>query len=190
LESGGDGMEEQKDLKSLVEEDIKNCQKVWKEFSHDKDKMEQLFHTLLFRYLDEVDGFAEDMQVISMYEESARMAETYRENIRILMERLQAFRKNGYTNEGLREYYINAGRKGASFNLDFSEVRMELGMMEGLSPGEHEEINDKLGKMENICALVIPKRAKWEMLRGYVVWISGKNVDVAMKLLPLILKIN
>ena len=115
-------MEEKKDLKAMIEEDIVHCEEVWTKFSHDKDKMEQLFHTLLLRYLDEIEGFTRDMQVVSMYEASARMAETYRANIRVLMERLKVFRENGYSNEGLREYYINAERKGAQFNLEIGRA--------------------------------------------------------------------
>ena len=34
------------------------------------------------------------------------------------------------------------------------------------------------------------KKEKWEELRKHLVWLSGKDVTVAMKLLPLFFRIN
>lgn len=188
--NGGIGMEEEQDLKTMVDEDIVNCEYIWKAFSHDKEQMEHLFHTLLFRYLDLIDGFAKDIRVISNYESPPVMAEVYRLNVSLLSERLKAFKENGYVNEGLDDYYIRAEEEHVPLIMDFTLVRLEIGVMENLSLAEREEIMNKITMMESICSKVVPKRKKWEMLRAYVVWISGKDVNIAMKILPLFLKIN
>lgn len=178
------------DLKTMVDADIKHCEAVWKEASYDRERLEQLFQTILFRYIDIIKNFAEEIRVVSAYETNAKLAETYRENIKILLERLYAFQKNGYSNEGLGEYFHKDTEEMASFCLSFTQVRMEIGMMEGICEAQRQEINEKLAEMEAICAMPISMKKKWEKLRGYVVWLSGKNAEVAMKILPLFLKIR
>ena len=54
----------------------------------------------------------------------------------------------------------------------------------------HEEIMEKLAMIEEICSLPLTRKKKWDKLREYIVWISGKDVKIAMKLLPLFLKIR
>ena len=118
------------------------------------------------------------------------MAEAYRENVKIMMERLKGFRENGYSNEGLMEYYMERDRQELDFEADFFSVRMDIGMMENLSRGEREDIMRHLDEMEHNCAQVMTKKEKWEELRSHLVWLSGKDVTVAMKLLPLFFRIN
>ena len=55
---------------------------------------------------------------------------------------------------------------------------------------EKEEIMMKLDEMEEICAQVVPRSKKWESLREYLIWVSGKEADVAMEILPLFFRIN
>ena len=69
-------------------------------------------------------------------------------------------------------------------------MRLEIGMMQGLSLAEREDIMVHLDAMEPICAQVTPKKERWEMLREHLVWLSGKDVTVAMKILPLFFRIN
>ena len=106
-----------------------------------------------------------------------------------MMERLKGFRGNGYSNEGLMEYYIARDRQELNFEADFITVRLELGLME-LSLGDREDVMRHLDEMEEICSRVMTKREKWESLREHLVWLSGKDVTVAMKLLPLFFRIN
>ena len=76
------------------------------------------------------------------------------------------------------------------FEADFTTVRLDIGMMECLSRSEREDIMGHLDAMENICARVMTKKEKWEALRAHLVWLSGKDVTVAMKLGPLFFRIN
>ena len=94
------------------------------------------------------------------------------------------------SNEGLIEYSIAKEREELNFNADFTTVRLEIGMMQGLSLAEREDIMVHLDAMETICAQVTPKKERWEMLREHLVWLSGKDVTVAMKILPLFFRIN
>ena len=183
-------MGEMEDLQKLVDEDIANCEAVWAEYSHDKDKLQELFHSMLFRYSEKIEGFVEEILVISEFENSARMAEIYRENVKCLLGRLKAFRENGYRNEGLLEYQLKKeGQSILQFSASFSQIRIEIGMLAGLHTFEKEEIIKKLEEIEQITVKPISRAKKWDMLRPFVVWISGKDVTVALKLLPLLMKI-
>ena len=129
------------------------------------------------------------LKVIQSDEDTADMAEIYRGNIRVMMERLKGFRENGYSNDGLMEYYIARDRQELNFEADFTTVRLDLGLME-ISRPEREDIMAHLDEMEAICAQVLTKREKWEALREHLVWLSGKDVAVAMKVLPLFFRVN
>jgi len=183
-------MTEEKDIRTVVDEDIAHAEAVWEASSYDSEAMEALFGLLMEHHKDEIDGFVKGLRVIQTYEGTADMAEVYRENVKTMGERLKGFRENGYSNEGLMEYYMMRDRQELNFEADFFSVRMDIGMMEGISRGEREDIMRHLDEMEEICARVITKKEKWEDLRSHLVWLSGKDVAVAMKLLPLFFRIN
>ena len=183
-------MTDEKDICMVVDEDIAHAEAVWDASSYDSDAMEGLFYRLMEHYGDQIDGFVKGLRVIQSDEDTADRAKAYRENVKIMMERLKGFRENGYSNEGLMEYYMMRDRQELNYEADFFSVRMDIGMMEGLSRGEREDIMRHLDEMESICAQVMTKKEKWEELRKHLVWLSGKDVTVAMKLLPLFFRIN
>ena len=182
-------MTEERDIRIVVDEDIAYAEAVWEASSYDSDAMEGLFYRLMEHYGDQIDGFVRGLRVIQSDEATADLARVYRENVKTMLERLKVFRENHYSNEGLLEYYIQRGRQAVDYEADFTAVRMELGMME-LSRAEREEIISHLDEMEEICARVVPHKEKWEGLREHLVWLSGKELQVALKLLPLFFRIN
>lgn len=185
-----DDMTEEKDIRTMIDEDIAHVETVWEASSYDSEVMEGLFRLLLEHYAEKIEGFTKGLRVIQPYEDTADMAKIYRENVQSLLERMKGFRENNYSNEGLLEYYISKEYQELDFEADFTTVRLDIGMMECLSRSEREDIMSHLDAMENICAQVMTKKEKWEALREHLVWLSGKNVTVAMKLLPLFFRIN
>ena len=181
---------ENMNMQEKIDRDIEYIEEQWRAYSHDGEKMASLFHSLFHQYKKIIDGFSKGFLVAQPYENIADMAHIYRKNVETLLERLIGFRENGYSNEGLMEYYFRLERKDVDYDADFTKVRMVIGLMEGLSEMAREEVIDKLGEMEEICARAVFKREKWEALREYLVWLSGKDVDIAMALLPLFLKIS
>ena len=182
-------MTEEKDIRTMVDEDIAHAEAVWDASSYDSEAMEALFGLLMEHYKEEIDGFVKGLRVIQTYEGSADMAEVYRENVKTMVERLKGFRENGYSNEGLMEYYMMRDRQELDYEADFTSVRLDLGLME-ISRSEREDNIRHLDEMEEICSQVMTKKEKWEALREHLVWLSGKDVTVAMKLLPLFFRIN
>lgn len=182
-------MTEEKNLQSMVDEDIAHAETVWDESSYDSEAMERLFFRLMEKYADVVEGFTKGLRVMQPYEGTAQKAAAYRENVSVMLERLRGFQENAYSNEGLLEYYLQKERQELNFEADFTTVRLEIGMME-LPLAEKEDIMSHLDEMEEICAKVMTKKEKWEELRGSLVWLSGKDVTIAMKILPLFFRIN
>ncbi len=183
-------MTEEKNICMVVDEDIAHAEAVWEASSYDSEAMEGLFYRLMERYGDQIDGFVKGLRVIQSDEDTAKKAEAYRGNVNIMLGRLKGFRENGYSNEGLLEYYLAKDRQELDMDADFFTVRMEIGMMEGLSVAEREDIMSHLDEMEGICAKVETKKEKWGEMRKHLVWLSGKDVTVAMKVLPLFFRIN
>lgn len=181
----------QEDLNKMVEEDIAYCEREWKQYSHLLEKMEELFDRMLFKYAPIVKGIDKDMKVISSYESGNRLAEVYRNNIKILVGRLQDFLICDCDNKKLEQFYIKRDNpnQGTAVSWSFHECRKAILEMDTLTTKEREHIIDKLDEMESICLRPISKKDKWDRLRPYVVWLSGKDLKVALEILPVFLKL-
>ncbi|MEY8321616.1 hypothetical protein AAK894_11120 [Lachnospiraceae bacterium 46-61] len=185
-------MKEQQNLQEMIQKDFEYYNIVWTQFYNDKDAMEALFLMLISHYIDKINGFAEDIEVLSAYQKIEQQVEICRKNISLLIERIKLFQQNHYSNDGLLDLYLKQEKEKDIIitEMDFTAVRLSIGMMEGISSIEKEEVIEKLGEIEEICSLPLTRKKKWDKLRQYVVWISGKDVKIAMKLLPLFLKIQ
>ena len=51
---------------------------------------------------------------------------------------------------------------------------------------EKEEISSKLDEIETVCTSEMEPTEKWNKLRPYVMWLSGKSLAVASRILPLL----
>ncbi len=192
LRGEGKFMTEEKNLQQMIEEDLEQCEIVWTQFYDNKESMEALFLMLISHYIDRINGFAENIEVLNGWEKVSQQIEICRRNILLLIERIKLFQQNGYSNEGLLDLYLKQEREKEIITIetDFSAVHLSISMMNELSSTEKEEIIQKLEEIEEICNLPITRKRQWDKLRQYVVWLSGKDVKVAMKLLPLFLKIQ
>ena len=182
--------EKEKDIKQMVDKDILYYDDIKEEFSHDRDKMCKLFNDILFRYINLIDGIDDGLIVISAYEENVQMTNIYRENVEKLVSRLKVFKDNNYTNDGLMEFYFNADKCPVVSSDEFLHLRADIGFMSDISESEKEEIQKKIGEIEKICSETATRTQRWNALRPYVVWISGKSVRIALKVLPIFLKLN
>ena len=99
------------ELKRMVNNDIEYCKKEWDKYSFDWERMGTLFERILHKYINIIDGFDKGMKVISGYEKKNKSGDTYRDNLMLAISRLEAFRDNGYKNEGLHK------EKNRDFNI-------------------------------------------------------------------------
>ena len=102
----------------------------------------------------------------------------------------EAFRDNGYKNEGLHK------EKNRDFNIivydrdEFDEARLCIERCERISREEKEEVSDRLDQIEEICTSSDNPTVKWEKLRPHVMWLSGKKLVIASRILPLLTMID
>ena len=176
--------------KMMLDDDIMSCNDMWNKYSFDEKRMGGLFDMLIMRYGNIIDGFSEGLDVLTSFESKQQTGEVYRKNVKLLLTRMETFKKNGYSNEGLREYYINQGVVGGIMDITYNEARKIIEENEKLSIGEKKEICTKLDEMEEIYNTPDTKSNKWHKLKPYVIWSTGKSVDTAMMILSLVLKIN
>ena len=67
-------MPEEKDIRTMIDEDIDRVERVWEASSYDSDALEELFRLLLEHYAERIEGFTKRLKVIQPYEDIADMA--------------------------------------------------------------------------------------------------------------------
>lgn len=77
-----------------------------------------------------------------------------------------------------------------NISISFEAVREQIEEMTSLTDDDTKEILDQIRKIEEIIKSEDKKKTKWEKLKPILHWVADKSFDVAIKLLPLILKIN
>ena len=121
------------------------------------------------------------------------------ENIRTIQGFLKAYRLNNcedYKFDELKSTGINvitniSNSNENTINLQtFSEVRNKIENMGSLSDPEIEEILSKVDELEEIVNSSDRKTKKWDKAKEIIKWVADKGVDVAMTLIPLLMKIG
>ena len=73
---------------------------------------------------------------------------------------------------------------------NFSEVRNKIEEMGSLTDSEIDEILSKIDELENIVNSSDRKTKKWDKAKGIINWVATKGVDVALTVIPLLMKIG
>lgn len=77
-----------------------------------------------------------------------------------------------------------------NLNITFEQVRSQIEDMTSLTDKETEEILTKISALEEIIGSKEKKKIKWKKAKSILAWLADKSFDVAMTILPLLLKIN
>ncbi|MCI1931917.1 MAG: hypothetical protein LKJ13_09550 [Clostridia bacterium] len=176
--------------KMMLDDDIKQSRQIFSQYPNDLNRLEGLFNMLVLRYNDIIDGLSDGLEVVTVFEGEEKTTEKYKNNVRKVIQRLEMFRANNYSNEAVKEYFINEGVEGRLYDLSFEDTRKVILNMNGLGNSEREEILTNIDKIQKIVESKNTKKGKWCALKPYVIWISGKDVNIAMLILPLVLRIN
>ncbi len=121
------------------------------------------------------------------------------ENIRTIQGFLKAYRLNNCEDYKFDESVHNginvitniSNNNENTINLqNFSEVRNKIEEMGSLTDSEIDEILSKIDELENIVNSSDRKTKKWDKAKGIINWIATKGVDVALTVIPLLMKIG
>lgn len=175
------------ELKRMVNGDIEYCKKEWEDYSFDWERMGELFEKMIYKYTGVIDDFDKGMKVISSYEKKNKSGDTYRENVSLIINRLERFRDNGFKNEGLNNE-INPEHNIMFYDKsEFDEARLFFERSVYLNDEQKSDAVEKLDEIEEICSSGIQPTEKWDKLRPYIMWLTGKNLIVVSHILPLVM---
>lgn len=83
----------------------------------------------------------------------------------------------------------NTNENNNYVSVTFESVRDKVNNMTSLPDEDIEEIQKRIGEIEEIVNSKETKSKKWSKAKEIIKWIADKGVDVGIALLPLILKI-
>lgn len=176
------------DFKKIIDEDIAKCEE---EITRgNKESRGTLHGVLISKYTKIIDGFAVGLHNL-FYDNDG----SYRtDNLRRIKEKLILFKAMGYKNVyAVSENGItvnNNNQLTATINLTFNEAKEKIENMTSLKDSEIEEIHEKIDELEKIINSSERKTKKWDKAKGIINWLANKGVDVAMTIIPLLLKIG
>lgn len=172
------------ELQVLVDEDLDFSKEMWQKYSHDKEKMEEVYNRLLFNYADKVEGFSHGLKVVSSYETIAKLTETYRNNVKVLMQRLEVFKNQGYKNSfGMSDEMYEFKKELTNM---FNQARFDIEADLEIAQKEKEELIKKIDEIEQITLEKSEKEERWAKLRPFILWISGKTMKGASYVLKIL----
>ena len=176
------------EFKRIIEEDIEVCETELK--SGNKQSRNVLHTRLISKYGKIIDGFQEGLLSL-FYDDSGSYVQ---QNIETIRQKLILFKamdyQNVYAESDSGITVNNTNQMTANINITFSEAKANVENMSALSNAEIEEIVEKINELENIVNSTERKTKKWDKAKGIINWIATKGVDVAMTIIPLLMKLG
>ena len=176
------------EFKKIIDEDIAICEKF--KSGNYWSNIENFHKMLKSKYSKIIDGFEEGLY--DTFYDSHHTAK--KANIETMRQKLVLFKamdyKNVYAESGNGITVNNTNQMTANINITFSEAKANVERMSALSDSEIEEILKKINELEDIVNSTDRKTKKWDKAKDIINWIATKGVDVAMTIIPLLLKIG
>lgn len=180
------------EVKVIIDEDIAKCDNEIK--SGNKGSRGVLHSTLVSKYGKIIDGFKDDL--LSLFYDNDGTSLT--RNLETMRQKLVLFKAMGYENrysktETVAERSLtinNTNKIEANINITFPEARTQVENMTSLQEDEIQEILNKIDELEKIINSSERKTKKWDKAKEIIKWIANKGIDVALTILPLVLKIG
>lgn len=77
-----------------------------------------------------------------------------------------------------------------NINITFEQVRSQIEDMTSLTDEQTQDILSKVNEIESVVNSGSSKKSKWEKIKPILIWLADKSFDVAMTVLPLLLKVQ
>lgn len=186
----------------MVDADIINCKK-FLDNPIDEEFGRNLYIEITAKYCNHIAGLEKGLYEyntnLNFFEPDIDL-ESLIHNLKVLYNRLIAFKNYGYKNrtrimsfDGQELNIINNNELRAtqdiSINISFDDVKKQISDMTGLSEKEEKDTLKKIDEIKAIVELKETKKTKWQKLKPILGWLADKSVDVGIAILPLLLKI-
>lgn len=178
----------------MVNEDINRIKECLKS---GKDEQMELFREIDGKYqaciVDWGKSMYEYMPQYDLINVSGLYPNEVTENLKIAKAKLTTY-KFGMNMKALPETpntQINISNNNSiQVTITFDTVRSQIGDMTSLSNEETKELLEKIDELETIINSSEKKKTKWQKVAPIIKWLADKSFDVAMTVLPLILKLQ
>ena len=80
----------------------------------------------------------------------------------------------------------NTNSNNINIKIDFQSLIKQIDEMESLTENETKEAISKIKEIETIYNSKESKKKKWEKIKGILIWLADKSVDLAIAYLPII----
>lgn len=80
----------------------------------------------------------------------------------------------------------NTNSNNINVKIDFQSLIKQIDEMESLTKNETKEAISKIKEIETIYNSNESKKKKWEKIKGILIWLADKSVDLAIAYLPII----
>ena len=77
-----------------------------------------------------------------------------------------------------------------NISITFEQVREKIEDMTSLTDEQTKEALDKVSEIESVVNGEGSKKTKWEKIKPILTWLADKSFDLAMTILPLLLKMQ
>lgn len=80
----------------------------------------------------------------------------------------------------------NTNTNKINVEIDFQSLISQINEMESLTEDETKDAVSKIKEIETIYKSKESKKKKWEKIKGILIWLADKSVDLAIAYLPII----
>ena len=185
----------QKEFLDMIEEDIRRIDDA---IANGTDTSRwELFRELDGKYQVCIDHFYEGMWLsvpnknILHFPDLKKYPDYVIDNLKMAKSKLAVFRfqGNAVALPEIPATQVNV-TTNVNVNITFEQVRSKIEDMTSLTDEQTKEALDKVSEIESVVNGKGSKKAKWEKIKPILTWLADKSFDLAMTILPLLLKMQ
>lgn len=182
----------EKEFKEMIQEDIKRITDVL--VLGDAEQWE-LFRELDGKYQSCIQNWylgmweSDRQGKMLFFPELKKYPEYIADNLKMAQAKLRTFLygANATSSPNVPSTMVNV-TTNVNLNLTFDQARDHIEEMTSLTDEQTKEIMDKIAEIEQVTKTEKSKKKKWETIKPILAWLANKSFDVAMIVLPLLLK--
>lgn len=117
-------------------------------------------------------------------------------NLTLMKSRIEGY-SLGFERQTNRTYAPNnnvsvnvSNTNEVNVSVSFEDVRKQIEDMTSLTASQTKDALDKVTEIESVVNGTGSKKSKWEKIKPILTWLADKSFDVAMTMLPLLLKVQ
>lgn len=185
----------QKEFLDMIEEDIR---RIDASISNGTDTSRwELFREIDGKYQSCIADFYKGMwqnvpnKGYLVFYELQRHPDQVRDNLKMAKAKLEVFRfqGNAVALPEIPTTQVNV-TTNVNVNITFEQVRSKIEDMTSLTDEQTKEALDKVSEIESVVNGEGSKKSKWEKIKPILAWLADKSFDLAMTILPLLLKMQ